>query len=155
VKYMLPSPATVIARGPAPVGYSVIVPEGVTRAILFARVSVTHEFPSGPATRPAAPVAFGNGNVVISPDVVIRPAFPKASLNQSAPSGPTAICTETQPTHPGTELRKALDGVLVIRLWFMETWFEGPPDMWEWAAQKLLERVRSCNQAELANHAYG
>ena len=57
----------------------------------FAERMVNHMFPSAPDTMLiGAAVAAGNANEVNVPLVVTRPtdAFPKSSVNHSAPSGP-------------------------------------------------------------------
>src|SRR5258708_17074531 len=61
--------------------------------------SVNHNAPSGPVVMPVGPLpAFGSGNSVIAPAVVMRPILlAKVSVNQSAPSGPVVMYRMTLP----------------------------------------------------------
>src|SRR5258707_13050011 len=54
---------------------------------------VNHNAPSGPVVMPVGPLpAFGTGNSVTAPAVVMRPILlAKESGNQSAPSGPVVM----------------------------------------------------------------
>ena len=53
--------------------------------------SVNHSAPSGPEVSAVAKPE-GRGNVVVDPDVVMRPmAPPSSAMNHSAPSGPVTM----------------------------------------------------------------
>src|SRR5205823_2354639 len=74
-------------------GYSVIVPNVVTLATMFANVSVNQRLPSGPAAMSQAPLlAVGMGYSVNKPPVVtLATLFAPDSMNQSFPSGPATM----------------------------------------------------------------
>src|SRR6266849_4221522 len=56
------------------------------RAIWSTLSSVNQSAPSGPVVMPAGPLpAFGSGNSVITPSVVMRPIWSGGSVNHSAP----------------------------------------------------------------------
>src|SRR6266540_2629654 len=99
VNHRLPSGPVTMPQGlgvPPPIGNSVIMPSGVTRAIAFGPLfSVNHTLPSGPVVICSGCAnSPGMGNSVIMPSGVMRPIWLEEmvySVNQRFPSGPAVI----------------------------------------------------------------
>src|SRR5258708_589030 len=78
LNHRLPSDPAAIAKGRAPDGMpnSVIMPMGVTRAMLWASCSTNHTLPSGPAVVALGKLAgVGRAYGVIMPFGVVRPVI--------------------------------------------------------------------------------
>src|SRR4051794_20991178 len=93
----LPSTPAAIPNGPEPARgmlNSVIVPDGVMRAIALRWRSPTQRFPSGPAAIPRGSAsARGSGNSVTVPAGVTRATMAVGwnSVTQTLPSGPNVM----------------------------------------------------------------